>query len=85
MTSHPNGILALQLQAQLGVGSYKSAWLLLSKLGRVIVDPERSLLEGVVEIDETEIPLRRKDDPAAGVFSQPKISSIRLRMHWLAR
>jgi ISXO2-like transposase domain/Transposase zinc-ribbon domain len=66
VTSHSNGISALQLQAQLGLGSYKSAWLLLTKLRRAMVDPGRSLLEGVVEIDETEIPLRRKDDPPAG-------------------
>jgi hypothetical protein len=31
-----------------------------------MVDPGRSLLEGVVEVDETETPLRRKDDPPAG-------------------
>ena len=66
VTSHSNGVSALQLQAQLGLGSYKSAWLLLQKLRRAMVDPGRVLLEGVVEIDETEIPLRRKDDPPAG-------------------
>ena len=66
VTSHSNGISALQLQAQLGLGSYKSAWLLLTKLRRAMVDPERSLLEDVVEIDETEIALRHKDDPPAG-------------------
>ena len=66
VTSHSNGISALQLQAQLGLGSYKTAWLLLTKLRRAMVDPDRSLLEGVVEIDETDIPLRQKDDPPAG-------------------
>lgn len=66
LTSHSNGVSALQLQAQLGLGSYKSGWLLLQKLRRAMVDPGRGLLEGVVEIDETEIPLRRKDDPPAG-------------------
>lgn len=45
----PLRISALQLQAQLGLGSYKSAWLLLTKLRRAMVDPERSLLEDVVE------------------------------------
>ena len=50
----------------LGLGSYKTAWLLLQKLRRAMVDPDRSLLEGVVEIDETDIPLRQKDDPPAG-------------------
>jgi len=68
LTSHSNGISALQLQAQLGLGSYKSAWLMLQKLRRAMVNPERSLLEGVVEIDETEMPLRRKDDPPAGEY-----------------
>ena len=66
LTSHSNGVSALQLQAQLGLGSYKSGWLLLQKLRRAMVDPGRVLLEGVVEIDETEIPLRGKDDPPAG-------------------
>ncbi len=65
VTSHSDGVSALQLQAQLGLGSYKSAWLLLQKLRRAMVDPGRGLLEGVVEIDETEIPLRGKDDPLA--------------------
>ena len=45
VTSHSNGISALQLQAQLGLGSYKSAWLLLHKLRRAMVAPDRSLLE----------------------------------------
>jgi predicted RNA-binding Zn-ribbon protein involved in translation (DUF1610 family) len=65
VTSHSNGISALQLQAQLGLGSYKTAWLLLHKLRRAMVDPDRSLLEDLVEVDETGIPLRRKDDPPA--------------------
>ncbi len=52
VTSHSNGISALQLQAQLGLGSYKSAWLLLTKLRRAMVDPERSLLEDVVEVSD---------------------------------
>lgn len=66
VTSHSNGISALQLQAQLGLGSYKSAWLLLHKLRRAMVAPERSLLQDVVEVDETEIPFRTRHDPPAG-------------------
>src|SRR6266540_3054716 len=34
MTTHSNGIAALQLQKQLGLGSYKSAWLLCGKQRR---------------------------------------------------
>lgn len=63
MASHSNGISALQLQAQLGLGSYKTAWLLLQKLRRAMVDPDRSLLQDLVEIDETEMPFRSKHDP----------------------
>ena len=63
VTSHSNGISALQLQAQLGLGSYKSAWLLLHKLRRAMVDPGRSLLEALVEIDEASLPQRTAQDP----------------------
>ena len=66
VTSHSNGISALQLQAQLGLGSYKSAWLLLHKLRRAMVDPDRSLLEDLVEIDEATLPFRTVKDPTAG-------------------
>jgi hypothetical protein len=66
MATHSNGIAALQLQAQLGLGSYKSAWLLCAKLRRAMVAPGRSPLAGLVEIDETAIPLRRKDEAPAG-------------------
>ncbi len=41
MATHANGISALQLQGQLGIGSYKTAWLLARKLRRAMVDPER--------------------------------------------
>ena len=66
MATHSNGIAALQLQAQLGLGSYKSAWLLAAKLRRAMVAPGRALLDGLVEVDETAIPLHRKEDPPEG-------------------
>ena len=49
-----------------GLGSYKSAWLLGAELRRAMVAPGRSPLAGLAEVDETEIPLRTKDDPVAG-------------------
>jgi transposase-like protein len=52
MTTDKRGISALLLQRQLGV-SYKTAWLLLHKLRRAMVAPEREKLRGVVEMDET--------------------------------
>jgi len=66
MATHSNGISALQLQKQLGLGSYKTAWLLCHKLRRAMVAPGRAALAGLVEVDETTIPCRGRDDPPAG-------------------
>jgi transposase-like protein/ribosomal protein L37AE/L43A len=50
-THHP-GISARQLQRQLGLSRYETAWLILHKLRRAMVAPERELLKGEVEVDE---------------------------------
>ena len=63
MATHSNGISALQLQKQLGIGSYRSAWLLAHKLRTVMVDPERNPLSGLIEIDEASLPFHTKSDP----------------------
>ena len=63
MATHSNGISALQLQSQLGLGSYRTAWMLCAKLRRAMVDPDRQPLRGIVETDETIIPFRTKNDP----------------------
>jgi hypothetical protein len=63
MATHSNGISALQLQNQLGLGSYRTAWMLCAKLRRAMVNPEREPLSGLVEADETMIPFRTKNDP----------------------
>ncbi len=52
MTSVKPGISALQLSHQLEI-SLKTAWLLLHKLRRAMVDPARGKLTGEVEVDET--------------------------------
>jgi hypothetical protein len=66
MATHSNGISALQLQRQLALGSYKSAWLLGAKLRRSMLAPRRTPLAGLVEVDETEITCRSKNDPLTG-------------------
>src|SRR5665809_113980 len=66
MATHSNGISALQLQAQLGLGSYRTAWMLAAKLRRAMLAPGRHPLAGLVEVDESSLPLRTKDDPPAG-------------------
>ena len=63
MATHSNGISALQLQKQLGIGSYRSAWLLAHSCAPAWSTPERNPLSGLVEIDEASLPFRTKDDP----------------------
>src|ERR1700746_1799316 len=60
MTTQCNGMSARQLEDQLGV-TYKTAWLLTQKLRRSMIDPNREPLEGVVEVDQAEIPFREGD------------------------
>lgn len=53
MASLKPGVSALQLQGQLGISRYETAWVLLHKLRRALIDPNRSQLTGTVEVDET--------------------------------
>jgi len=53
LTSQKHGTSALGLQRVLGLGSYNTAWNWLHKLRRAMISPERSLLSGRVEVDET--------------------------------
>jgi transposase-like protein len=55
MVSSKQGLSAKELQRQLGLGSYKTAWTWLHKLRRCMVDPSRAPLEGLVEVDESYI------------------------------
>ena len=66
MATHSNGISARQLKAELGFGSDQTAWMLLAKLRRAMVDPDRNPLKELVEVDETSLPQRTTDDPVAG-------------------
>ena len=53
MTTDKRGISALLLQRQLGLSCYESAWMLLHKLRRAMVNVARGQLHGEVEVDET--------------------------------
>jgi transposase-like protein len=52
MTTATPGISALQLGRQLGIERYETAWMMLHKLRRAMVNPERQPLSGAVEVDE---------------------------------
>lgn len=47
-----NGVSALALKQNFGIGSYRTAWALLGKLRSCCVLPSRSLLNGEVEVDQ---------------------------------
>lgn len=56
MCSHKKGVSSLQLQRNLGLHSYRSAWHLTHRIRLAMrEDPLAKLLKGVVEVDETYI------------------------------
>jgi len=52
MSTPTPGVSALQLQRQLGLSRYETAWTMLHKLRRAMVNPERQHLTEEVEVDE---------------------------------
>lgn len=53
MSTLTPGISALQLQKQLGIGSYETALYLCRRLRNAMVNPEREPLTGIIEVDDT--------------------------------
>lgn len=52
VATHTPGISAVQLQRQLGITRYETAWAMLQKLRRAMVRPERDRITGMVEVDD---------------------------------
>jgi len=52
VATHTPGISAVQLQRQLGIKRYETAWAMLQKLRRAMVRPERDRVTGMVEVDD---------------------------------
>ena len=50
-----NGVSALGLQRVIGLKRYETTWMLLHKLRRAMIRPDRERLSGIVEVDETYI------------------------------
>ena len=67
ITSQKHGASALGLQRILGLGSYQTAWSMLHRLRRAMVRPERELLQGRVEVDETYLALTDRYEPLSPV------------------
>jgi transposase-like protein len=53
ITAQKTGVSALGLQGILGLGSYRTAWLMLHKIRKAMVRVDRTLLNTEVEVDET--------------------------------
>ena len=63
ITNQKHGVSALGLQRVLGLGSYETAWAMLHRLRRAMVRPDRELLHGEVEVDETYLALTDRKTP----------------------
>jgi transposase-like protein len=63
VTNRKQGVSALGLQRVLGLGSYETAWTMLHRLRRAMVRPDRDLLHGEVEVDESYLALTDRKHP----------------------
>lgn len=49
------GMSACQIQRTLGIGGYKTAWYLCHRIRSAMIESQRQMLDGTIEIDETYI------------------------------
>jgi transposase-like protein len=66
VTASKGGISAMELQRQMGFGSYQTAWSWLHKIRRAMVRPARAPLSARVEADETYVGGPRPGKPGRG-------------------
>jgi transposase-like protein len=66
VTGSKGGISAMELQRQMGFGSYQTAWSWLHKIRKAMVRPERAPLAARVEADETYVGGPRAGAPGRG-------------------
>ena len=71
VATHTPGISAKQLQRQLGISNYESAWYLLQRLRKGMVNENRTPLDGLLEADETII-----GGPAKGMKGRGVTQSV---------
>jgi ISXO2-like transposase domain/Transposase zinc-ribbon domain len=76
MATQPMGISALQLQRELRISSYKTAWFLSARLRSTMAASGSGALSGLVEIGQSEIPYRRKRITAAGASGRSRAGKI---------
>jgi len=75
MAAGKKGISALQLQRQLGIGSYRTAWYLAHRIREAMrCEPMPAMLKGTVQVDETYIGAR-KPRPGTGYHKRGRGTS----------
>ena len=76
ITNQKHGVSALGLQRVLGLGSYETAWTMLHRLRRAMVRPDRELLQGEVEVDETYLALTDRQTPISAVGRKSNTTKV---------
>src|SRR5213080_3455442 len=74
VTSSKGGIAATELERQLGLGSYQTAWTWLHKLRKAMVRPDRQPLAGRVEADESYVGGPRPGKRGRGAASKALVA-----------
>jgi hypothetical protein len=74
VTSSKGGIAAAELQRQLGLGSYQTAWTWLHKIRKAMVRPGRAPLGGRVEADETYLGAAKPGRPGRGAAGKALVA-----------
>jgi transposase-like protein len=74
VTSSKGGISAMELQRQMGFGSYQTAWSWLHKIRRAMVVPDRKPLADRVEADETYVGAAKPGKPGRGAAGKTLVA-----------
>jgi transposase-like protein len=74
VTSSKGGISAMELQRQMGFGSYQTAWTWLHKIRKAMVRPDRTPLSARVEADETYVGGPRPGRSGRGAVGKIKVA-----------
>ena len=74
VTSSKGGISAMELQRQMGFGSYQTAWTWLHKIRKAMVRPDRTPLSARIEADETYVGGPRPGRSGRGAVGKIKVA-----------
>ncbi|MEF8727097.1 MAG: IS1595 family transposase [Accumulibacter sp.] len=76
VTNQKLRVSALGLKRVLGLGSYETAWTMLHRLRRAMARPDRDLLKGEVEVDETYLAISDRDKPSSSKARKSRTNKI---------